>query len=126
MEPLHCCRFLRVHFDGGYRDSIAACGFVISGSFEMPEQEKSWIDLLRVSLQIDPRYASTSIHAELFGCQAAVIALISVIATGNVELAGNSIKFHEIQGIDSFKQFDGHIGTWLDAISLAGTGVMNT
>jgi len=111
-----------VHFDGGFCPimGVSSCGVTVHGSFDLPTHGRVtvWHCLIRMSFKIDDSWNSSSLHAELFGAQVAILIVVSLIAYGCVRFDGNIIEFPLDNSFDKFEQFDGCFKSWLELVPL--------
>ena len=74
------------HFDGGFRKGVAASGVVIQVCFG----DDIFIEVLRISVRIGNNHESSSLDAELYAAQTAIIATIQIINNGFITVSDNN------------------------------------
>ena len=126
VELMPVTKFLEVRFDGGFSEQgSAACGIHVTGCTGI---NAPWYDIASLSLKFDNTCSSTSLHAELFGAQAATHIGLSLMVYGDFELVGNLVKFPR----DGDTRFTSHSGfngltkSWLEQLEMQGNGVIQT
>ena len=111
LSRMHECKMIECNFDGGYADEFATAGVHIKGAASIGHV---WFDIARVSIKLDPRYPSSSVHGKLFPAHASVYLVLQILETGDFDETNERWSF------------SGHSKTWLETVEALGGGCLVT